>query len=230
MAKSSLCTTLVTALVGALLSSCGTGAGTSSETVDESSPTGAGMASPAPAGRLKAETISASKAGGFYMTPLREGEEQPKVSRDEAVSLATAEFGFLEGKQPAEVDLARVTNWTQGRRVPVTGNPDRVYRLEPTVKGRLAWVVVFDGVNIPAFGGPLPTKDDPGPFVRPSVTSFVVWIDATTGKFLRGGSLPRQMASHAPYNYDAIGRRNSDGKLPTPDSHPCDTPEGERIC
>jgi hypothetical protein len=168
---------------------------------------------------------------GFYITPVAEPESPTRVSRARAQRITAAEFRFVAGSDPTELGLARVTNWTQGRRVWIKSDPNRAYRFEPTVRDELAWVLVFDDVPMPTLGGPLPTEDDPGPFVRPGsgTSDFMVWIDAATGRYLRAGSLHRSMSTEAPYNYKAMGRKVN-GHLPTPEPHPCDTPEGVRIC
>ena len=119
--------------------------------------------------------------------------EKPAIDQEDATKVASAEFGMVNGRRPTEMALARVTN--EGTKnfleadLPA-GGPDKSRILD----NRLAWVVVYDGVTIPHSGGPAPPPgvEKQRLLVEPFRDSFMVLVDATTGKYISGESVIRQ--------------------------------------
>lgn len=136
-------------------------------------------AKPVPAEKLE----QIRKAQGDRITPADESKLAPQVRREAAIAAAQSEFqlGSRQNLAPPspEATLAMLTITNKGKNLETDNSkPDRI---EPDVKDRLAWIVLLHNVEIPILGTP-----GDGQGIQTQMGDFAVYVDAKTGKVLRG--------------------------------------------
>jgi hypothetical protein len=132
---------------------------------------------------LSDRTMASFEAFG---TEFRDSDEDPKVNAEEAIEASGRAFGLAKGK-PAEIALGTLTVPTHGRNV---SDDPSLSVIEPFIKDRLVWVVVYDSVVQPG-SGPAPVADGASAPETPKETRAGLWVavDATSGDVIRGESV-----------------------------------------
>ncbi|RNL81248.1 hypothetical protein [Nocardioides marmorisolisilvae] len=115
------------------------------------------------------------------------GSATPTVDLTGAESASSRAFAHLLGSKAASgANLARVSEPEYGRQA--EADPAKPSRIEPVIQDRLAWVLVFDDVQVPVLGPLTPTQ---GQASKPDyyTAQFVVIVDALTGEVLTAESI-----------------------------------------
>jgi hypothetical protein len=165
--------TLVVALAACLSAGC---ANREKASVD--------IATSHPPSWLSARTLASFEAFG---TEFRDSGADPKVSARHAIGASGRAYG-LATVRPVEIALGTLTVPNYGR--DVSDDPS-LSVIEPFIKGRLVWVVVYDDVLQPGLG-PAPGTDGSSKAAATRKLMRVgLWVavDATSGDVIRAESI-----------------------------------------
>jgi hypothetical protein len=135
---------------------------------------------PAPA--VDNSAISELATYNLNVTPADPATENPKFTAAQAA--AAAEATNTHYGKPFEMSLVRFTNTAFGAKV----QPGSTAQPTPAMSNRLAWLVLFNNVQITA-AGPAPTAGTPA---GPPATEKVLmaeFLDSDTGAFVYGTTL-----------------------------------------
>lgn len=137
------------------------------------------VARDAPEAQLSKRTQASLTRHGISFSAVRPGA-QP-VSEKSAAATAEGAYGFTAGHSPAVVVLGRLTDANYGRET--SSNPVLDSHVQPSIKDRLVWLVVFRDVDQPYLGPPCDC---------PPTQKADMWVavDAQTGNVLEGASIP----------------------------------------
>jgi hypothetical protein len=148
--------------------------------------TGAAVSTPQPSDKLPDRAMLSMKYRNYLVSPDDTATYTAAVARADAVLTAQNQFPFAESVAPSYVSLVR---YTAG----LGNTPNASGKQVPNaLNDRLSWVVLFDNVEV-ALSAPAGVPDAP----TAEKTTLVVFIDAATGEFLRGGTLNDYAAGKA---------------------------------
>lgn len=133
-----------------------------------------------------ADLLEAMQAQGTSVTLLDPVIARPAISGSQATEIAAGSFFFTADKVPLATFLAKITIADYGTELET--DPTKPSRIDPSVRDRTAWIVVYDKVQLPVFG---PFHPEQPQSSRPDyyTATFFVAVDASSGGFLSAESL-----------------------------------------
>lgn len=190
--------------IGLLTAACGTGGDTAvvgSDVAPAASvalqPQAAVATEPA-SQPLSKETLDEMNISGTTIDSADPASTEGAVTAEAAAAAAASKFRFTTGKQPTEMGFGRVTNSVYGKQVDEEADtpPGEQPAKELLIKDRLMWLVVFNGVDVPIHR-PAPKKGQEPSVDQPATyqTKFLVFVDGTTGEYVRATTLSKNAAS-----------------------------------
>jgi hypothetical protein len=125
---------------------------------------------------LSDRTLASFRAFG---TVFHDADAVPSVTAEQALQASRGAYG-LATDTPDEIALGTLTVPTYGQEV---SDDPSISVVDPFIKDRLVWVVVYDDVLQPG-SGPAPSTDDPAA-PREMRAGLWVAVDASSGEVLQ---------------------------------------------